>query len=124
MDESLTMRGASGQERVWVTAITHSLGHLDSWQRHTGSLERQAPPGPGECLEANDHTPGGIEHRTFWVDSELLPKLFGVEGVIALIDAQRAPEPYGITPLGSSPNSVRTGEIHGAIDAWEMGYSA
>ena len=123
MDESLTMRGASGQERVWVTAITRSLGHLDSWQRHTGSLERQAPPGPGEFLEANDHTPGGIEHRTFWVDSELLPKLFGVEGVIALIDAQRAPEPYGITPLGSSPNSVRTGEIHGAIDAWEMGYS-
>ena len=57
------------------------------------------------------------------MDSELLSKLVDAEGIIALIDAERAPEPYGIAPTGLNPNSVRSGEIHGANDAWGMGFS-
>ena len=123
IDESLSERASSGQESLWVTAITRSLGDLDTWQRKVGAMERQAPSGPGEKFLHHDHVPKGIQHRTFWVPSILLQKLSGVEGVIALIDAQRSPEPYGIGPMGPAPDSVRAGEIHGANDAWEMGYS-
>ena len=86
-------------------------------------MERQAPAGPGEDLVYHETRSEVIDHRTFWVDSNLLPKLSDVPGLIALIDAQRSPEPYGINPTEPSPSTVRTGEIHGANDAWEMGYS-
>ena len=123
IDNSLIERDQSGQEIVRVTAITHSLAHLDHWQRRTGSIERQAPAGPGEEMVHHDIQSGIVDHRTFWLDSKLLPKLEDVTGIIALIDAERTPEPYGIVPTEPSPNTVRTGEIHGANDAWEMGYS-
>ena len=123
VDASLLTRVESGQESVWVTAITSSLAHLDSWQRKTGSIERQAPPGPGELMTQNDQISMGIDHRTFWVNSSLLQKLNSVPGIIALLDAERSPEPYDTIPDGPSPNTVRSGEIHGANDAWEMGYT-
>ena len=122
-DDSLSERLASGQERVWVTVITSSLGSLDTWQRKVGEIEPQAPAGPGENLVHHDIQTDGIEHRTFWIDSSLLAKLFDLNGVIAIIDAQRNPEPYGTTPPEYQPNTVRTGEIHGANDAWDLGYS-
>ena len=123
IDASLLSRADSGQDLVWVTAITSSLAHLDSWQRKTGSIERQAPAGPGESMSQVDHISNGIDHRTFWVNSSLLQKLDSVPGIIALLDAERSPEPYGVMPTDPSPNTVRSGEIHGANDAWEMGYS-
>ena len=123
IDDSLLSRVDSGQEMVWVTTITSSLAHLDSWQRKTGSIERQAPPGPGETMSHSDHISPGIDHRTFWVNSSLLQKLKSVPGIIALLDAERSPEPYGIMPIEPDPNTVRSGEIHGANAAWEMGYS-
>ena len=123
VDSSLIVREASGQDSLRITAITHSLPHLDSWQRKTGSIEAQAPASKGEVMIQNDIQSGSVEHRTFWLDSSLLPKLVDVFGIIALIDAERAPEPYGTDPTYPNPNSVRTGEIHGAKDAWEMGFS-
>ena len=123
VDDSLLSRVDSGQETVWVTAITSSLAHLDSWQRKTGSIERQAPPGPGESMSQSDDISMGIDHRTFWVNSSLLQKLKSAPGIIALLDAERSPEPYGIMPIEPDPNTVRSGEIHGANAAWEMGYS-
>ena len=123
VDSSLLSRADSGQEIVWVTAITSSLAHLDSWQRKTGSIERQAPPGPGESMSQSDLISSGIDHRTFWVNSQLLLKLKHVPGIIALLDAERPPEPFDTIAGGPTPNTVRSGEIHGANDAWEMGYS-
>ena len=122
-DASLLERVDSGQDEVWVTVITSSLAHLDSWQRKTGSIDRQAPPGPGESMSQSDFVSRGIDHRTFWVNSSLFMKLNSVPGVIALLDAEKSPEPYGIMPTGPTPNTVRSGEIHGANDAWGMGYS-
>ena len=123
LDNSLSERVQSGQDKIRVTAITSSIQDLDVWQRKTGSIDRQAPPANGERLVQNDIQTENIEHRTFWMDSELLSKLVDAEGIIALIDAERAPEPYGIAPTGPNPNSVRSGEIHGANDAWGMGFS-
>ena len=69
----------------------------------------------------------GVNHRTFWMNSEIFHKLPGVPGIIAILDAQNSPEPYGTdpfaTPPGFNPESVRSGEIHGAIGAWERGYT-
>ena len=123
IDDSLQQRVDSGQERVWVTAITRSLGHLDTWQRQVGAIERQAPPGPGESMTQYDLISQGIDHRTFWTNSSYLSKLISVQGIIAILDAERSPEPYGVMPTEPAPNTVRSGEIHGANDAWEMGYS-
>ena len=123
LDDSLSERILSGQERVWVTVITSSLGHLDTWQRKVGEVESQAPAGPGEMLVHHDIRSGGVDHRTFWMDASLMPKLHDLQGVIAIIDAQRNPEPYGISIPEHQPNTVRTGEIHGANDAWDLGYS-
>jgi subtilisin family serine protease len=74
-------------------------------------------------MSQSDFIHTGIDHRTFWVNSSFLPKLISVSGIIALLDAERSPEPYGVMPTEPSPNSVRSGEIHGANDAWDMGYS-
>ena len=123
VEQSLIERSENGQDRIRVTAITGSLGHLDSWQRQMGAIDRQAPTGPGERFSQHDITSSGTDHRTFWVNSSLLPKLIRVSGMVALLDAENSPEPYGILPIEPSPNTVRTGEIHGANDAWEMGFS-
>ena len=50
----------------------------------------------------------------------------GVAGIIGILDAENSPEPYDTTPLDmgeNQPNSVRSGEIHGATEAWDRGYS-
>ena len=57
IDESLSERASSGQDSLWVTAITRSLGDLDTWQRKVGAMERQAPSGPGEKFLHHDHVP-------------------------------------------------------------------
>ena len=127
IDHSLSLRVESGQERVRVTVITTSLQDLDSWQSLHGSKEKQAPADQGEVM-INYEPPGnGIDHRTMWLDSAMLRKLPAVSGVIALIDAEREPEPFdsSATNLSSEPepSSVRAGEIHGANDAWSRGYT-
>ena len=123
VEQSLIDRSETGQSKVRVTAITNSLGYLDTWQRQIGAIDRQAPAGPGERFSHHETTSAGTDHRTFWVNSSLLPKLIQVPGVVALLDAENSPEPYGILPVEPSPNTVRSGDIHGAIDAWEMGFS-
>jgi len=110
-----------------VTVITNSLQNLEFWQLDNGALEEQAEAGPGEALVQQETTDGVIDHRTFWVSSSLVHKIPSIPGVIAVIDAERAPEPYSIEPFeeppGIDPNTVTTGQLHGATDAWESGYS-
>jgi subtilisin family serine protease len=127
IDSGIQERVVLGDEEVRVTVITKSLQALSDWQQENSALEKQLPPGPGESLIHLEPIDGVVDHRTFWVDSELVHKIPGIPGVIAVIDAQRAPEPYDTIPFekppGLSPESVRTGEIHGANDAWERGYT-
>ncbi|MBP12244.1 MAG: hypothetical protein CMA71_01710 [Euryarchaeota archaeon] len=109
-----------------VTVVTNSLQNLEFWQIENGALEEQAEPGPGESLVQQETSDGRIDHRTFWIDSDLIQKIPGIRGVIAVIDAQRAPEPYSIEPFDKPnflPATVTTGELHGATDAWAGGYS-
>ena len=115
----------NGESRV--TVITRSLQNLESWQLENGALEKQAEPSKGEILVQQETTDGLIDHRTFWVSSSLVQKIPSVKGVIAVIDAEQSPEPYSIVPFeeppGINPNTVKAGEIHGATEAWESGYS-
>ena len=119
------LEGDNGKSRV--TVITKSLQNLEFWQLENGALEEQAEASKGEVLIQQETTDGVIDHRTFWVSSQLVQKIPGVKGVIAVIDAQKAPEPYSIEPFqeppGIDPNTVKTGEIHGATEAWQSGYS-
>ena len=66
------------------------------------------------------------------MDAEILHKMPAIPGIIAILDAQNAPQPYDTTPFRSpdaptdgdaQSESVRTGEIHGANEAWENGYA-
>ena len=123
VEQSLFHRSETGQKNIRVTAITSSLGHLDTWQRQIGAIDRQAPASSGERLSHHETPSIGTDHRTFWVNSSFLPKLIQVTGIMALLDAENSPEPYGILPIEPTPNTVRSGEIHGANDAWEMGFS-
>ncbi len=127
MDQGLLDRVALGQEEVRVTVITSSLDDLDVWQHRHGAFEKQAPAKAGEVLVSPSGPGSGIDHRTLWLDAGLLLKIPGVSGVIAVIDAERSPEPYGTIPLeappGHDPSSVRTGQIHGATEAWDRGYT-
>ena len=126
IEPSLWQRVEYGQEQVRVTVITHSLRELGHWQYQHEQVEKQLLAGAGEQLVATDPSDGVIDHRTFWMDASLFHKLPGVPGIIGILDAQSTPEPYDITPLDSpdaTPTSVRSGEIHGAVDAWERGYA-
>ncbi len=125
-DPALLENDESENGKSRVTVITNSLQNLEFWQIENGALEEQAEPGPGESLVQQETTDGRIDHRTFWVDSTLVDKIAGIAGVIAVIDAQRAPEPYSIEPFDKPdiyPNTVTTGELHGATDAWDGGYT-
>ena len=127
LEPTLEERVAFGVEKVRVTVITWSLAELDDWQYKIGAKEEQAPAKGGQILEVTDPSNGEIDHRTFWLDSSFLVKLVGVAGVIAILDAENSPEPFDTTPFempdGMQPESVRTGEIHGANDAWERGFT-
>ena len=127
VDSSLWKRIDEGAAEVRITVITRSLQTLNEWQHANGAFEEQKPAMNGETLVADDPVDGQVDHRTFWMRAELFHKLPAVQGVIAIIDAERAPEPYDTMPFESppeyEPESVRSGEIHGANDAWERGYT-
>lgn len=128
IEPSLWQRVSAGQEQVRVTVITYSLVELGLWQHEHSQVEKQLAAGAGERLVATDPSDGRVDHRTFWMDANIFHKLPGVPGIIGILDAQNTPEPYDTTPFGSpdgpsaDPSSVRSGEIHGATDAWERGY--
>ena len=126
IEPSLWQRVYSGQEEIRVTVISHSLRELNAWQHKHGQIEIQTAAFDGQQLVVTDSTDDVIDHRTFWLDSNMFHKLSGVAGIIGILDAENSPEPYDTMPLGdegNQPNSVRSGEIHGATDAWERGYS-
>ena len=127
VDSSLWKRIDEGAAEVRITVITRSLQTLNEWQHANGAFEEQKPAKNGQTLVADDPVDGQVDHRTFWMRAELFHKLPAVQGVIAIIDAERAPEPYDTMPFESppeyEPESVRSGEIHGANDAWERGYT-
>ena len=126
IEESLNIRVESGVEKIRVTVITWSLAELNYWQLNNNALDKQASAKNGEIFEVYDPTTGEIDHRTFWMPADIFHKLPSVPGVISILDAQNNPQPYDIIPFerpDSNPESVRSGEIHGANDAWERGYT-
>ena len=127
IESSLWERIDEDAVEIRVTVITRSLQTLNEWQHANGAFEEQKPAKNGETLVADDPVDGQIDHRTFWMGAEFFHKLPGVSGVIAILDAENAPEPYDTVPFesppGYEPESVRSGEIHGANDAWERGYA-
>jgi len=127
IESSLWERIDEDAVEIRVTVITRSLQTLNEWQHANGAFEEQKPAKNGETLVADDPVDGQIDHRTFWMGAEFFHKLPGVSGVIAILDAEKAPEPYDTVPFesppGYEPESVRSGEIHGANDAWERGYA-
>jgi len=126
IEPTLWQRVDAGQEEVRVTVISHSLRELNAWQYKHGQIENQAGAIDGQTLVVTDPSDGVIDHRTFWMNSELFHKLPGVSGVIGILDAQNSPDPFDTIPLSDeneSPTSVRSGEIHGATDAWDRGYA-
>ena len=127
VESSLWERVDSGAKQVRVTVITRSLAMLNQWQHDNDAIEEQKPAKNGESLVTIDPIDGQVDHRTFWMDSGIFHKLPGVPGVIAILDAENTPEPYDTMPFesppGFEPEAVRSGEIHGANDAWERGYA-
>lgn len=127
IDSSINQRINSGDSEVRITVITWSIKNLNDWQQRYNVFEKQAPASDGELLVYNEPKDGEINHRTFWINSSLFHKLISITGIIALMDAERTPEPYDIQPferpIDISPESVRSGIIHGANDAWDKGYT-
>ena len=126
IEPSLWDRVYLGQEEIRVTVISHSLRELNAWQHKHGQIETQTAAFDGQQLVVTDSPDGVIDHRTFWLESDMFHKLSGVVGIIGILDAENSPEPYGTNPLSdgeNQPTSVRSGEIHGATDAWDRGYS-
>ncbi len=127
VESSLWERVDSGAKQVRVTVITRSLAMLNQWQHDNDAIEEQKPAKSGESLVTIDPIDGQVDHRTFWMDSGIFHKLPEVPGVIAILDAENTPEPYDTMPFesppGFEPEAVRSGEIHGANDAWERGYA-
>jgi len=99
------------------TVLTRDLQSLHQWQIKHDLLPKQVP-GNFHSVQPSS---GILEHRQIAMPGKLVPKLAGVEGVFAVIDISNAPEPAGSLP--GDPTSVRSGEIHGATDAWARGYN-
>jgi len=126
IEESIQHRINSGAEKIRVTVITWSLAELNLWQLKNSAIDKQADARNGEIFETYDPTSGEIDHRTFWMPANIFHKLSHVPGIISILDAQNNPQPYDIIPFERpdfNVESVRSGEIHGANDAWERGYT-
>nr|MCS5534978.1 hypothetical protein [Candidatus Poseidoniales archaeon] len=105
------------QEVAKPMVLTRDLQALHQWQLEHQILPEQAP---GQLVTVTPSS-GILEHRRVTMPGHLVPKLAGVEGVFAVYDDSNGPEPVGALPGG--PNSVKSGQIHGATDAWERGYN-
>ena len=126
IEESLFHRINSGEDKLRVTVITWSLAELNYWQLQNNASDQQAEAKNGEIFQRFDPTSGEIDHRTFWMPAEIFHKLSSVPGVISILDAQNNPQPYDTIPFEKpdfEPETVRSGEIHGANDAWNRGYT-
>ena len=97
--------------------LTRDLRALHEWQISHDILPEQAPGNLQEVFVSS----GILEHRRVKMPGYLVAKLAGVEGVFAVYDDSTGPEPVGALP--GEPTSVKSGEIHGAVDAWERGYN-
>ncbi|MDP6742512.1 MAG: S8 family serine peptidase [Candidatus Thalassarchaeaceae archaeon] len=105
-----------GEELVSVYVITRDLSSLTDWQRINGFEKKQAPASNAQILVSLPQSSGEVEHRRLSLPAQVVPKLLGVSGVMSIFEDPGAPEAFAIpTP---TPSSVRTGELHGATDAW------
>jgi len=105
------------QEIAKPMVLTRDLNSLHQWQIENELLPEQAPGDFHPVFPSS----GIVEHRRVTMPGHLVPKLAGVEGVFAVFDATSEPEPVGALP--GDPTSVKSGQIHGANDAWERGYN-
>ena len=53
-----------------------------------GRLRTQSAAFNGQQLVVTDSTDGVIDHRTFWLDSNIFHKLLGVAGIIGILDTR------------------------------------
>ncbi|MDP6099404.1 MAG: S8 family serine peptidase, partial [Candidatus Thalassarchaeaceae archaeon] len=105
-----------GEELVSVYVITRDLASLADWQRANGFEKKQAPASSGQILVSLPQSSGEVEHRRLSLPAQVVPKLLGVSGVMSIFEDPGAPEAFASSPPESS--SVRSGELHGAVDAW------
>ncbi|MDP7312541.1 MAG: hypothetical protein QF831_03800, partial [Candidatus Thalassarchaeaceae archaeon] len=105
-----------GEELVSIYVITRDLASLNDWQRINGFEKKQAPASSGQILVSLPQSSGEVEHRRLSLPAQVVPKLIGVSGVMSIFEDPGAPEAFASpTP---EPSSVRSGELHGATDAW------
>ena len=97
--------------------LTRDLAALHEWQVEHDLLPPQAP---GD-LEFVAPSSGIVEHRRVEMPGPMVAKLAGVPGVFAVFEDATGPEPVGALPGG--PTTVKSGQIHGATDAWGRGYN-
>ena len=105
------------QEVAKPMVLTRDLFALHQWQVEHDLLPEQADGN----LQFVQPSSGVVEHRRVTMPGRLVPKLVGIEGVFAVYDDSTGPEPVGALPGG--PTTVKSGQIHGATDAWERGYN-
>ena len=105
------------QELAEPMILTRNLNALHEWQIANDLLPKQAPGIFQSVTPSSDI----LEHRRVQMPGRLIAKLAGVDGVFAVYDDSTGPEPVGALP--GDPTTVKSGEIHGATDAWERGYN-
>ena len=73
----------------------------------------------GQKLVPNPQTSGQMEHRRLTLPAQVVPKIMGVYGVMSIFEDPGSPEPFSSNNLETT--SVKSGELHGALDAWSEG---
>ena len=109
---------ARGQEQASVYVITRDLAELHGWQNSHGLLAPQTEIA-GQTLIPMEPSSDILEHRLITLPAELVPKLIGIPGVTVVFEDPGPPESYSSNE--PAPTSVKSGEIHGAVDAWAAG---
>lgn len=109
-----------GDAPASIYVLTRDLAALHAWQEQADLLPVQAPAGSGEQLVNRDATSGVLEHRRIDMPANLVPKLLGVHGVTVVFEDPGPPE-RATEGAGGSPSSVKSGQIHGATQAWDGG---
>ncbi|MEE2812176.1 MAG: S8 family serine peptidase [Candidatus Thermoplasmatota archaeon] len=105
------------QEVATPMILTRNLVALHEWQIQHGLLPKQSE---GATLVDVEPSSGILEHRSVSMPGWMVAKLPNIQGVFAVFDASDMPQSTATS--SPTPSSVRSGEIHGATDAWSRGY--
>ncbi len=113
------------RSEIEVLALLSHAEEVDAWLTASGYSPLQKGPKKGQHLVPFDmpsHSPDDLQHRRLFIPPYLVPKIAALGGLVSIFEPPD-PQPFRAHDAHLDPTSVRSGELHGATQAWASNIS-